>query len=123
MLTLFYATNTCSLASHIALEDSGAAYEAKKVNFAENDQRKPEYLKINPKGRVPALVTDHGILTETPAILAYIAQSFPKANLAPIHDPFRFAEVQAFMSSTFAQPFIPPMLTACAAIAGPMIPP
>ena len=98
MLTLFYAINTCSLASHIALEDSGAAYEAKRVNFAENEQRKPEYLKINPKGRVPALVTGQGILTETPAILAYIAQSFPKANLAPIHDPFRLAEVQSFMS-------------------------
>ena len=98
MLTLFYAPGTCAFASHIALEDSGAAYETKKVNFAENEQRKPEYLKINPKGRVPALITDNGILTETPAILAYIAQSFPKANLAPINDPFRFAEVQAFMS-------------------------
>ena len=58
-------------------------YEAKRLNFAENEQRKPEYLKINPKGRVPALVTDQGILTETPAILVYIAQSFPKANLTP----------------------------------------
>ena len=88
MLTLFYAHNTCSLASHIALEDSGAAYEAKRLNFAENEQRKPEYLKINPKSRVPALVTDQGILTETPAILVYIAQSFPKANLAPAERSF-----------------------------------
>jgi glutathione S-transferase len=98
MLTLFYALNTCSLASHIALEDSGAAYEAKRLNFAENDQRKLEYLKINPKGRVPALVTDQGIITETPAILAYIAQSFPKANLAPVNDPFRLGQIQAFNS-------------------------
>ena len=98
MLTLFYATNTCSLASHIALEDSGASYEAKRLNFAEGDQRKPEYLDINPKGRVPALVTGQGILTETPAILAYIGQSFPKANLIPANDPFRLGQIQSFNS-------------------------
>ena len=98
MLTLFYAHNTCSLASHIALEDSGAAFEAKRLNFAENEQRKPEYLKINPKSRVPALATGQGILTETPAILVYIAQSFPKANLAPVNDPFRLGQIQAFNS-------------------------
>ena len=98
MLTLFYALNTCSLASHIALEESGAAFEAKRLNFAENDQRKPEYLKINPKSRVPALETDQGILTETPAILVYIAQSFPKANLAPVNDPFRLGQIQSFNS-------------------------
>ena len=98
MLTLFYATNTCSLASHISLEESGAAYEAKRLNFAENEQRKPEYLKINPKSRVPALVTDQGILTETPAILVYVAQMFPKANLLPLNDPFRLAQIQSFNS-------------------------
>ena len=98
MLTLFYALGTCALASHITLEDSGAPYEAKRLNFADGDQRKPEYLKINPKSRVPALVTDEGILTETPAILVYIAQSFPKANLAPLNDPFRLGQIQAFNS-------------------------
>lgn len=98
MLTLFYALGTCALASHITLEDSGAVYEAKRLNFADGDQRKPEYLKINPKSRVPALITDQGILTETPAILVYIAQSFPKANLAPASDPFRLGQIQAFNS-------------------------
>ena len=98
MLTLFYAANTCSLASHITLEESGAAYETKRLSFAENDQRKPEYLKVNPKSRVPALVTDQGILTETPAILVFIAQMFPKANLIPVNDPFRFAQIQSFNS-------------------------
>ena len=98
MLTIFYAPGTCALASHIALEDSGAAYDAKRLNFAENEQRKPEYLKINPKSRVPALVTDQGILTETPAILVYIAQSFPKANLVPVNDPFRLGQIQSFNS-------------------------
>src|SRR5262249_14925925 len=71
-------------------------YSAIRVNFAEAEQRKPEYLAINPKGRVPALATDRGIITETPAILAYIAQSHPAARLAPLDDPFAFAQLQAF---------------------------
>ncbi len=98
MLKLFYAPHTCSLASHIALEEAGAHYEAVRVDFRSNAQRAPEYLAINPKGRVPALVTDRGILTETPAILAYVAQSFPQTRLAPLDDPFAFARVQAFNS-------------------------
>ncbi len=96
MMKLYYATGTCALASHIALEEAGAEYSTVKLSFATNEQRSPEYLAINPKGRVPSLVTDRGILTETPAMLAFIAQSFPKAKLAPIDDPFGFAEVQAF---------------------------
>ena len=97
MLTLYYATGSCALASHIALEEAGAPYKAERLVLKNNEQRKPEYLKINPKGRVPALVTDHGILTETPAILAYIAQSFPAAKLIPA-DPWTFAQVQSFNS-------------------------
>ena len=98
MLKLFYAPDTCSLASHIALIDADASYELVRLSFANEDQRKPEYLAINPKARVPALVTDEGVLTETPALLAYIAQKFPKADLAPVHDAFAFARVQAFNS-------------------------
>src|SRR6202795_2679543 len=98
MLKLFYAPHTCALASHIALEEAGADYQIARIDFRSDEQRKPEYLKINPKGRVPALITDAGILTETPAILAYIAQVFTKANLAPLTDPFAFARVQAFNS-------------------------
>lgn len=98
MLTLYYSPGSCALASHIALEEAGASYETVRLNFAVGDQRKPEYLAINPKGRVPALVTDRGILTETPAILVFVAQSFPAAKLAPLDDPFAFAELQAFNS-------------------------
>ena len=98
MIKLYYAAHTCSLASHIALEDAGAHYSTVRISFAAEEQRKPEYLAINPKGRVPALVTDRGILTETPAILAFIAQSFPRARLAPLDDPFSFAQVQAVNS-------------------------
>ncbi len=98
MLKLFYAPHTCALASHIALEEAGAPYEAVRVDFRANAQRAPDYLAINPKGRVPALLTDRGVLTETPAILAFIAQSYPNARLAPLDEPFEFARVQAFNS-------------------------
>lgn len=96
MLKFFYAPNTCALASHIALEEAGASYEAVKVDFASGEQRKPEYLKLNPKGRVPALATARGILTETPAILLFISQTFPDAGLAPLDDSFALGRVQAF---------------------------
>lgn len=98
MFTLYYAPNTCALASHIALEHVGAAYEAVRVNFSRNEQRSPDYLRLNPKGRVPALVTDRGTLTETPAILMYLCQSFPKAGLAPLEDTFALAQMNAFNS-------------------------
>jgi glutathione S-transferase len=98
MLTLFYARHTCSLASHIALEDAGAAYALKRIDFGTTEQQSPEYLAINPKARVPALVTPRGVLTETPAMLAFIAQSFPESKLAPLDDAFAFAELQAFNS-------------------------
>jgi glutathione S-transferase len=98
MLTLYYAPHTCSLASHIALEDVGASYELRRIDFKAAQQRSADYLRVNPKGRVPALATPRGILTETPAMLAFIAQSFPQANLAPLDDAFAFAELQSFNS-------------------------
>lgn len=98
MLKLFYTAQTCALASHIALIEAGAAYETVRIDFATGQQRSPDYLAVNPKGRVPALVTPRGVLTETPALLVYIAQSFLAAGLAPLDDPFAFAEVQAFNS-------------------------
>jgi hypothetical protein len=82
MLTLYYATNTCALASHIALEEAGAAFETRWIDFAAAEQTKPDYLMINPKGRVPSLVTERGVLTETPAILA-------TPTLSPTHTSSR----------------------------------
>jgi glutathione S-transferase len=98
MLTFYYAPGSCAMASHIALEEAGAAYDAVRMDLRAGDQRKPEYLSINPKGRVPALATDRGILTETPAILAFVAQTHPAARLAPFDDAFEFGRVQAFNS-------------------------
>ena len=96
MFTLYYSPGACSFASHIALEDAGAPYELVRVDFKAAEQRSAPYLTINPKARVPALATDRGVITENPAILAFIAQSFPQAKLAPLDDPFAFAELQAF---------------------------
>ena len=98
MLTLYWAPNTCALASHIALEQAGADYQAVRVDFGRDQQRTPEYLRVNPKGRVPALVTDRGVLTETPAILLYICQSHPEAGMAPLDDAFELARMNAFNS-------------------------
>ncbi len=96
MLTFYWARNTCARATHIALEDAGAVYEARRLDFAKAEQRSPEYLTLNPKGRVPALVTPQGVLTETPALLFYIAQTHPAAKLADFADPFALAQAQAF---------------------------
>jgi glutathione S-transferase len=96
MLKLYYSPGACSLASHIALEEAGAPYSTQRVDLKGGEQRSPEYLKINYKGRVPALATDRGILTESPVILGYVAQSFPQARLANLTDGFAFADMQAF---------------------------
>jgi glutathione S-transferase len=98
MFTLYYARNTCALAPHIALEHSGAHYRAVRVDFAQNQQSSPEYLRLNSKGRVPTLVTPRGVLTETPAILQFICQTFPNSGLAPLDDPFELARMNAFNS-------------------------
>ena len=98
MLTLYYAPGTCALASHLALEYAGARYEAIRLDFGKQEQRSPDYLRINPKGRVPALITERGILTETPALLQFISQSFPDAKMMPLDDPFLLARANAFNS-------------------------
>ena len=98
MLKFYYAPKTCALAVHLALEHIGEPYEAIALDFANQAQRSPEYLSINPKGRVPALVTEEGFLTETPALLFYLCQRFPDAGLAPLNDMFAIAKMQAFNS-------------------------
>ncbi|GJD63052.1 glutathione S-transferase family protein [Methylobacterium frigidaeris] len=101
-LTLYYSPGACSLAPHIALEETGAAFEAVKVDFATAEQRGGRYLAINQKGRVPALAEGEWVLTENPAILRYIARRHPEAGLWP-EDPreeARCAEWLAWISST-----------------------
>jgi glutathione S-transferase len=101
-LKLYYSPGACSLASHIALEESGLSFEPVRINFAEGQQRSAEYLAINPKGRVPAVVDGSFALTENPAILRYVARKAPQAGLWP-EDPeqeARCAEWCAWCSST-----------------------
>jgi len=98
MLTLYSAPRSCALATRIALIDAGADFTSKQLDLAKGDQREAEFLALNPKGRVPALATDQGLLSENVALLIYIAQSFPAAKLAPLDDPFAMAQLQAFNS-------------------------
>ena len=98
MDTFYFAPGTCSLAVHIALEETGAPFEAVRVDLANGQQRSADYLALNPKGRVPMLLTSQGSLTETPALLLYVAQRFPDARLAPLQDAFELARIQSFNS-------------------------
>ena len=97
MFIFYYAKSSAAYAPHILLEETGLEYKAVRIDFQTKEQQSPAYLKINPKGRVPALITQKGILTETPAMLAYLAQISPEKNLAPT-DPFEFAIAQAINS-------------------------
>ena len=102
MLTLYYSPGACSLAPHIALEEADAAYELHLVSIPKGEQRGPEYLSVNPRGTVPTLKTDEGLLTENVAVLTYIARSFPDAKLLP-DEPINMARCishMAYLSNT-----------------------
>ena len=94
MLKFYYAKKSAAYAPHILLEDIGAEYERILIDFGSGEQRSEEYLLINPKGRVPALVTEEGIITETAAILCYLGQIFPEKGLIP-SNPFDFALIDS----------------------------
>jgi len=101
-MKLFLAKGTISIAVAIALEEAGLAYSPVVMDFRAGAQTEPAYLAINPKGRVPSLMTDHGTLTETGAILDYIAATVPSAGLIP-EEAFRAAkmrEVMYYIAST-----------------------
>jgi glutathione S-transferase len=96
--TLYHAVGTCAQAVHIALLEAGAAFDTVWLDFNQQQQRAPDFLRLNPKGRVPALVTPQGVLTEVPALLLFVAQTHPDADLAPLDDPFELARLQSFNS-------------------------
>lgn len=101
-LKFYYSPGACSLAPHIALEEAQAEFEPVRVRLADGEQNAPEYRRINPKGRVPALADGEWTLTENPAILRFIARRYPNAGLWPDdpRDEGRCAEWLAWMSST-----------------------
>ena len=95
MLKLYYSPGACALASHIALEESGADYQVQKIDLRKGEQKTPEYLAVNPAGSTPALETNRGVLTQNPAIMGFVVQQHPAAGLAP-EDPFELARLPAF---------------------------
>jgi len=111
MMKLYFSNGSCSLASHIALEEAGARFEAQRVNLREGEQRKPEYLAVNPKGKVPALDLDGGaVLTENPAIISYVADTHPQAGLLAAPGELARARAQewlAWCASTVHRDFSP----------------
>lgn len=101
-MKLYYANGTISIAVAIALHEAGIDYDAVRVDFASGEQTRPPYHAINPKGRVPALETPDGILTETGAILDYVNAIRPEAGLVPA-DPYlagRMRELMYYLAST-----------------------
>jgi glutathione S-transferase len=101
LLKLFYSPGACSIAAHIALEIAQADYVAVRAAIANGENSKPEFLAVNPQGRVPALAIGDTVITELPAILFYVDRAFPKAQLMPegAVDHARAASMMAFLSS------------------------
>ncbi len=101
-LRLHLAKGTVALAPHIALIEAGATFDLVWVDFASAAQTKPDYLAVNPKGRVPALETPNGVLTETAAMLNYISALHPAAGLTPddIWTRAKMEELFLFLAAT-----------------------
>jgi glutathione S-transferase len=97
-LTLYFSPGACSLVPHITLEEAGAPFEAKPIALRKGHQRTPEYLALNPKGKVPLLLVDGRPLTENVAIAVYLAKAFPAAKLLPAGDPEAEAQAISLLS-------------------------
>ncbi|MDH2386639.1 glutathione S-transferase N-terminal domain-containing protein [Bradyrhizobium sp. CER78] len=98
MFTLYFAPGASSMAVHIALHEIGIGFEARPMSFKRNDMQAPDYLAINPEGKVPTLVIDGRPLTEVAAILFYLARRFPEAKLLPRDDLEAEAQALSWMS-------------------------
>lgn len=98
MLTLYFCPGTSSMAPHIALHEVGAPFETRAISLRQKTNRTPEYLALNPEGKVPTLLVDGRPMTEVAAILFYLARRFPDANLLPRDDIEAEAQVVSWMS-------------------------
>ena len=98
MLTLYFAPGSSSMAPHIALHEIGAPFESRPVSFAKKETHTPEFLAINPDGRVPTMMIDGRPLTEVAACLFYLAKKFPEAKLLPGSDLETEAQAVSWMS-------------------------
>ncbi len=103
-LTFFHSPNTRSFGTLVLLDELGAPYRMHLLNMKQNEQRSPDYLAINPMGKVPAIEHNGGLVTEQVAVFIYLADAFPDAGLAPaISDPLRGSYLRwiAFYGSSF----------------------
>lgn len=114
MITLYHAPGSCSLAVKAALALSGLEHEVKIVNAQDGEQFAPEFVKINPLSKVPALIVDGDIITEGAAILQYISEVAPAANLLPEVGTMNRAQALKWMMFVysnvhphFARAFVP----------------
>ncbi len=96
-LTLAYCPVACSLVPYILLTEAGAEFETLPVNLFKNENNSPAYLRINPKGKVPALIIDGDPLTENVAIQIWIARQYPPARLLP-QDPMDYVKAISVMA-------------------------
>src|SRR5581483_12505813 len=96
-IVLYYAPITCALAPYITLTEAGAKFEIRPLNLRKGAHTSPEYLKINPKHKVPVLIVDGKILSESVAIQTWIARTFPQAKLLPA-DPWQELQAISLMS-------------------------
>ena len=109
-LLLYTSPRACSTACHVALEESGLVYRAELVRIRSQENRTPEYLAVNPTGKLPALVTGDEVLTETPAILTFVAdRAAPSVSLLPENSlaRYRALEWMSFLTSTVHLAFRP----------------
>jgi glutathione S-transferase len=102
LLVLYFSPWSSSLAVHIALNEIGAPFEARPVLVAAKETRQPEFLAINPEGKVPSLIVDGRLLTEVLAILFYLGEKYPAANLLPedIEGKAQALSWMSFLAST-----------------------
>lgn len=98
MLKLYFCPGASSMAPHIALNEVGAAFEAVPISLAQKEHRTPEFLAINPEGKLPTLLIDGRRLTEVAGILYYLARRHPEATLWPAGDIDAEAQVISWMS-------------------------
>ena len=85
MYTLYWSPGSASMAPHGCLEEAGAAYTLKLFDTSKGENQSAEYLAVNPKGKIPALVTEDGdVLTESAAICMVIGDRHPDSGLAPV---------------------------------------
>lgn len=101
-IKLYYAPGACSFASHMTIEEVGVPYETQRLDLAAGDQRKPEYLKLNPRGRVPTVTLDGEVMTENVGIMTYFAGGHPEAGIWPkkTWDQAKLLSTMAWLSNT-----------------------